>query len=282
MKFSLILCTLNRPKELDSCVNSILNQTYDNFEIIIIDQSDEENKKYIKFHDKVKYFHTNDRGLSHCRNLALSYVCGDYCCLMDDDAEFKSNTLFEIQRIIKLHKCDVVSGLIVDKNTNEKWMKTMGDKDCFVSFNNVFGCSSASLTIKTSILKKYRFDERLGAGNRWGCGEETDLLLRIMYDGYLIYYSPNIIIYHPKEQIADANLNKIYKYNLGYGAYFCKHIKIYNNKKMFFSLMYAIFKNIVAVILYLFTNKKRKYYIICIKGKVVGYFEFRKMVKKNV
>lgn len=276
MKYSFILCTLNRPNELKKCIDSILNQSYKNYEIIIIDQSDKKNNYFLKYDERIKYIYTKERGLSHCRNIAISMATGNYCCLMDDDAEYEKDTLYNINKNINEKKLDVVSGVIIDKLTNEKWMKSMPNKECKINKNNVFSCSSASLTIKTKLLKENLFDEQLGAGKKWGCGEETDLLLRLLYKKKKIFYSPSIIIFHPKEPLTKINKEKIYKYNLGYGAYFYKHIKYYNNKKMILYFLKAIIKNIIGITVFFPSRIKRNYYKTCLIGKVKGYKEYKK------
>lgn len=87
IKFSLLIATLNRPKILQTCVKGLLNQTYDNYEIIIIDQSDKEfrNDSIAEIDNRITYIHIDEKGLSHARNIGLQCVTGDYVCLIDDD-----------------------------------------------------------------------------------------------------------------------------------------------------------------------------------------------------
>lgn len=79
--FSLIIGTLNRVESIKSCLESIYNQTIDDYEIIIVDQSnDDETENYIKSlcSDKIKYLHVSYKGLSKARNQALKMASGDF------------------------------------------------------------------------------------------------------------------------------------------------------------------------------------------------------------
>ena len=93
MKFSIVICTLNRPIILEKCVDSILKQTFENYEIIIIDQSNDYNKLTEQKSDKIIYKHIKQKGLSNARNVAIKIASGNYFCLMDDDAEYENNVL---------------------------------------------------------------------------------------------------------------------------------------------------------------------------------------------
>ena len=81
MKFSMIIGTLNREKAIKYCLKSLLEQNYENYEIIIIDQSDnDKTEKYVKnlSEKRIKYMHVDYKGLSRARNDALKLASGDY------------------------------------------------------------------------------------------------------------------------------------------------------------------------------------------------------------
>lgn len=283
MKFSFILCTINRYEDLIKSIKSIINTNYDNLEIVVIDQSDNAHEDISSLDNRIIYKHIDVKGLSHARNVAIELATGDYCCIMDDDAEYEQNALNIAKKYIEQKKLDVLSGIIIDKNSLKRWSKSMPYRDLELTLKNVFFCASASLIIKTSLLYKYKFDEMLGAGKRWGCGEETDLLLRLLYDDCKIFYTSKLIIYHPYIEKEDNNLDKVLKYNLGFGAFYAKHIKKYNNKSMKYKYKYCLLKNYIAKVLYFILNKKNmvNYYDKCIKGKRTGYMEWLENEIKN-
>ena len=81
IKFSLLIGTLNRPEMVKICLNRLTHQTYKNFEIIIIDQSEnDETQKVAKSFGNLnlRYFKVGFKGLSKARNMAIRIMNGDY------------------------------------------------------------------------------------------------------------------------------------------------------------------------------------------------------------
>ncbi len=232
MKFSLIIGTLNRLEAIKSCLNSINNQTYKDYEVIIIDQSEsDETERYISnvIDNRIVYRHVSFRGLSRARNEALKLARGEYICLMDDDAYYDDRYLERAYANCDPNK--VLSGYIYD---------TMKQTD-FVSYRDKFEkhkmqireimrtCPSAALIIPRGLIDKCGFfDERFGVGAEFGSGEETDLLLRGIKRGFVIEYIPDMTLKHPvpiKEGIVES-VAKRAKYFEGLGALYKKHLII--------------------------------------------------------
>ena len=91
MFFSLVIGTLNRSNCIRYCLESLRNQTYSDFEIIIVDQSEDDltEKMLEDFRDlTIVYERVAFKGLSKARNEAIRQAKGDYLCLIDDDANY--------------------------------------------------------------------------------------------------------------------------------------------------------------------------------------------------
>lgn len=97
-KISLIIATYNRFEQLSELLNSIFSQTYQNFEIIVIDDlsDDETNEVYGNYHDKrLKYFRNYENlGMGLNRQKAYNLSNGDYIIFCDDDDYFIDNNYF--------------------------------------------------------------------------------------------------------------------------------------------------------------------------------------------
>ena len=94
---SIIMPAYNVEKHIASSISSVLNQSYNNWELIIInDGSTDETEQTIKlFKDKrIKYFKKQNGGVSSARNLALIKMQGDYFCFLDADDRLTKNSLF--------------------------------------------------------------------------------------------------------------------------------------------------------------------------------------------
>lgn len=90
MFVSIIVPVYNSAKTLTGCLESILRQTYDNFEIIIIDdgsldKSEDIYKSYALVDKRIRYKKISNHGVSYARNLGIKLSSGDYLCFVDSD-----------------------------------------------------------------------------------------------------------------------------------------------------------------------------------------------------
>ena len=101
-KVSVIIPTYNSSKTVKRSVESVLNQTYQNFEIIITDDNSNDNtvsviEKYLKNHNNIKLFCLDEnRGAGYARNFCIEKASGDYIAFLDSDDYWYPNKL-EIQ-----------------------------------------------------------------------------------------------------------------------------------------------------------------------------------------
>lgn len=258
IKFSVLIATLNRPEILKTCVKCLLNQTYDNYEIIIIDQSDKEYRddSVAETDSRINYIHIDEKGLSHARNVGLHYVTGNYVCLIDDDALYDKNYLKESSEIIKKIEPIVLVGMLIDPVTKKSASNL---NDCKISWKNVIkGLRSACMIIETNFLKTVKFDEKFGIGSVYGSGEETDILMNALYCNKAIYFTRAIKMYHIDPSIEEIPLNKIASYAFGAGALFRKTVKNYS----FFWGVYYLLRTVIGnFLLWMLQSIKRNYVI---------------------
>lgn len=105
MKFSLIIPVYNTAPELFyDCVNSIINQSYDSFEVIIINDGSKEElfKEYcsfIKGNSRFNIYTIQNSGVSCARNYGLTKAKGDYIIFIDADDWIESDALVKIARV---------------------------------------------------------------------------------------------------------------------------------------------------------------------------------------
>lgn len=100
---SVIVPVYNVEKYLEKCVQSIINQTYENLEIILVDDGATDNSgkicdEFAKKDSRIKVIHKENGGLSDARNFGLDIATGKYISFIDSD-DFVNKRLFEI-----LHK----------------------------------------------------------------------------------------------------------------------------------------------------------------------------------
>lgn len=90
MKISIIIPVYNSTLYLKQCVESILAQTYHNFEILLVDDGSTDDSpmicdEYAKKDDRIVTIHKQNGGTSDARNVGLEKASGDYITFMDND-----------------------------------------------------------------------------------------------------------------------------------------------------------------------------------------------------
>lgn len=112
---SVIIPVYNVENYLTECVDSILNQTYKNYEVLLIDDGSTDNSSkicdtYAEGNDKIKVIHTENRGLSAARNLGTERAQGNYIFYLDSDDYVENNVLERMTRIVNQYNVDIVCG----------------------------------------------------------------------------------------------------------------------------------------------------------------------------
>ena len=112
-KVSLIIPVYNVQDYIEKCLDSVVNQTIDDMEIIIVndgskDQSKQKIERYLEKYPKIKYLEKENGGLSDARNYGLKFATGEYVAFLDSDDYVEKNTYEEMYNLAKKEKSDMV------------------------------------------------------------------------------------------------------------------------------------------------------------------------------
>lgn len=115
MKISIIIPVYNVENNLESLIRSILNQSYDNYELILIDDGSKDRSSEIcdEFADKYSHIiclHQKNAGVSSARNRGLSMATGDYITFIDSDDSIKEDYLKCLAKATDNESNDIVIG----------------------------------------------------------------------------------------------------------------------------------------------------------------------------
>lgn len=110
---SIVIPIYNAEKYLEECLNSIKNQTYKNFEVIMVndgskDESETICKRFLEYDARFRYFTKENGGVSSARNLGLDNVKGDFITFIDSDDWIAENHLELLINSIKKTNSDIV------------------------------------------------------------------------------------------------------------------------------------------------------------------------------
>jgi len=114
MKISVYITSYNQKAYLKEAIDSVLNQTFPPFEIIIVDDNSSDGsqeliKSYANKHSKIKYhFNSINQGVAAVRTKAISMVEGDYISYVDGDDLYLPNKLDIESNIIRSESKDIV------------------------------------------------------------------------------------------------------------------------------------------------------------------------------
>ena len=275
---SLLVCTLNRADDLRKCIDSLLAQTYQNIQIVIVDQSEIRNKEYAS-DSKITYINIKEKGLSNARNVGLPYCTGGWVALIDDDAVYKSDYLSNAMLFVSSFQKTpgIVSGVGYDPIKKTYLISSMNEKNVKeVNWNNFFKyCMSAGMVIREDLIKQTGFDKEfgVGAGTLYGSGEESDVVIEALKRKEAVYFNPNMIFYHKAD--LDIDPKKSYSYNCGKGALLRKHFN--NTNKLLFLRLFlvTVLRSAVGCLLYFVGRKQYRKSVSAIKGKIYGFFKYK-------
>ena len=112
IQYSIIICGYNIENYIDRAIKSVLNQSFKNYELILIDDGSTDNtlKKMKKYKAKNIRIHNNrkNKGLGASRNIGVEMAKGKFILYLDgDDEMYNSSTLENINEIVKKDNADV-------------------------------------------------------------------------------------------------------------------------------------------------------------------------------
>ena len=112
-KVSIIVPVYNVEKYLDKCIESIVNQTYRNIEIILVDDGSPDKcpeicNEWAKKDDRIKVIHKENGGLSSARNAALEIAQGDYITFVDSDDWIENDMIQSMLTCAAKNDADIV------------------------------------------------------------------------------------------------------------------------------------------------------------------------------
>lgn len=132
-KISIIIPVYNVELYLEKCLNSIINQTYKNIEIICINDGSKDNslnilKKYQKKDKRITIIDKKNNGLSSARNNGIKVSTGEYITFVDSDDWLEKNAIEILYNTIKKENVDVVRGnYCINYDYNDTNIKNKGN-----------------------------------------------------------------------------------------------------------------------------------------------------------
>ena len=270
MRFSLIVSTIGRERELKQLLTSLAGQTFQDFEVIIADQSGGNSVVGMlqEFPHRLQLRHCrmDVRGSSRGRNFGWSLAGGEILNFPDDDCTWPPDLLARVSALFD----DQPS---LDAITTR--VETMGRADSTsgpVDRHNLFRrCAEIALFARRDRMGDLRYDELMGvgAGTPWGADEGPDLMLRMLKRGLRIEYCADLCMYHPDPTLRPAQelLARTLTYSRGRGYLLRKH------RFPLLVVWHSLLRSLGGGILMLLCGRwgQARVYLYTFWGKLSGY-----------
>ena len=140
---SIIVPIYNVEKYLEKCINSIINQTYKNLEIILVNDGSKDSskdicEKFLKIDNRIIVVHKENEGLSEARNVGINIAKGKYIGFIDSDDYIEADMFERLYNNIKKNNADISICNIVEENEQGKIIKTyIRENDNVIELNKI-------------------------------------------------------------------------------------------------------------------------------------------------
>lgn len=252
---SVVLCTRDRPDDVQVGVEGLLALDYPNYEIIVVDnapQTDATQRFVEETYGHVahlRYVQEPRPGLSWARNCGYQVARGDYIAFTDDDAVADKYWLSELLRGFRAGEnvgCVTGQSLPSEIETVAQWwFQQEGDEGGFgKGFDpmlydldqnraddllypyraSMFGSGLNMAFTRDALRAIGGFAVALGAGSRARSGEDLAAYLDVLLAGYQLAYQPGAMVSHAHRRTVEGLYKQMHGYAVGYSAYLTRLI----------------------------------------------------------
>ncbi len=201
---SVIIPCYNAERSLEKCLTSVIQQSYDNLEIILIDDGSTDNSSKIyedvqHKDERVKIFKQDNSGVSKARNNGVKAATGKYICFVDSDDWVEPDYCYELYQLLIQEKADIsiIEASYEDENGNIVFNKPTSDEKVFegkralalLLEDNIVQSHPWGKLYKSSFFNNVHFPENLK------CFEDYSTLFKI-FDKAMTVVKSNKKLYH--------------------------------------------------------------------------------------
>lgn len=235
---SAVICTRNRPDLIGDAVASVLANTYPCFELLVVDQSDDDRtgaivRRLAENHANLRYLHTSTPGLSRAYNLAIRETSGEVLAFTDDDCIAPPDWVDAIVAAFAgASDAEMLYGQVLLPDALE------GTRDVVPTLAiaaprrlsrrhgfQIYGMG-ANFAARRSLFERIGgFDEQLGGGGPLRSSQDFDLQYRAYLAGAVVLLSPDVKVDHYGVRNPAQWEATLRAYGFGDGAFYAKHVR---------------------------------------------------------
>lgn len=189
-KVSVVIAAYNRPDYLEAALNSAVNQTYGNTEIIVVDDGSEIDLAGVvaSCPGPVRYVRQGENGgPSRARNRGVGLAAGAYVAFLDDDDQWLPDKLHRQVAAMDGHVACLCGFTFLERGQNQVHAINQVTGD-FLRRGNIF-CGASGFMGRKDALLACPFDDRLSSGEEW------DVYVRLSQRGAIAYVPKPLFLY---------------------------------------------------------------------------------------
>jgi len=274
---SIIVPCFNQAQYLDAALQSVFDQTYENWECIIINDGSPDNTEYIaqkweKKDSRFKYLYKTNEGVSSARNLALQMARGEYIQFLDsDDYLYNEKLELSLNLINECHENDIIVSdfrMFVDnpkKNLDPYCSlnsELLNFESLLYSWNATFSIPIHCGFFKASLFQNIRFPENMTAHEDW------IVWISIFKTGGKALFLDKILALYRMNPSSRVKSKSLYEDQIKA----CEYLKCYLSEQEFYKL------SMLLISRYYKSNDDLKYRLKAIKNS--NSYQTGLMIKK--
>lgn len=222
MRFSLIVATLGRDRDVAALLDSLLAQGRSDLEVIIVDQNEDDRLGPVEAayapRLALRRLRSSVRNANHARNLGLRHARGEIATFPDDDCLYPPGVLDRVDAAFADGSLGVLTGPAASPAGglgSGRWRAESGTIDLATVWTsviefNIFLRRDAALVLGG-------FDEGMGPGSPFGSAEGNDLVCRAIARGWRAHYDIALRILHPDKSLSEVAVERAERYGRGLG-----------------------------------------------------------------
>lgn len=209
--FSIVIPYYNKSKYIQRCLESVLNQTYQEFEIIIVnDGSTDAGLHFISdnYSKKITVIHQENKGVAAARNKGIKQAKYPFIAFLDADDCWHSQFLEKVKEVIDKETAIKIIGTHYTRN--KEFLATDSGNLEYFKFENYFKSAirNTYFTSSSTIVATDFFKYNNGFNPALQKGEDIDVWIRAVHSGGNAFYIKNTLVYYSDEDLNQATNSK--------------------------------------------------------------------------
>lgn len=229
MKLSLAIPSLGRTEELRNLLEGFAAQPFRDFEVILVDQNDDDRLAPIvaRFTGSfaIRHIRSEIRNASHARNIGLELARGEITGWPDDDCTYLPDTMSRVADYFNRDPGLVLLGGANRSESGEFLNGRWSSRSCAIDDKTVWTTLQGyAMWVRTEAARAVGgWDPAIGPGTPWGSSEEPDFGLRLLRRGYKGLYRADLIVRHPDKRLSATATARAFEYGAGMGRVMRRH-----------------------------------------------------------